>query len=217
MGTSIELLMQQGEAYVRETKFAEARSTFAEALERVEAEHGPEAPELVAPLMWLAKATGEGFPEPCEQLEEQLAIEERALAIATAKLANDPALAHYLYTHGISLWLGRRREEAEAVLRRAVAKASATGVEGSLYEGALAELLLDVGRPQEALVYARRSYRGNDSGNEDVMGVYRLGLCLRETGPRDEAREVLGRFLAACPEADPELLERVAGWIRDLS
>lgn len=217
MNRPFEQLMKDGAASFDEMDFGSARVSFAAALALAEAQHGPRSREVLAPLMWLAKATGELRQAPCPELDQQLAIERRAIVIAEEALATDaPWLAHYLNMHGVTLWMNKQYEEAEAALRRALAVAVTTGKDSSLYEGTLADLLLDLDRPQEALVLARRSLRSSEGGNEDMLALYRLGLCLRETGPTDEAREVFEKFLAVFPEVDPELLERVNGWIRDL-
>ncbi len=218
MAASIERLMEEGTANVRDMNFAGARACFAEVIRLVEGEYGPNSRELVPPLMWLAKATGEGFPAPAHQVEEQLAIELQALAIAARTLPpDDPGLAHYFYTHGITLWLSKRPEEAVNALGRALDILARTGADDSFYSGAMAELLLDVGRPDEALPHARRSMRAGEEGQEDSLDLLRLGQCLRDCGAKEEARAVLGRFLAAFGEGDPELRERVSGWIRDLT
>ncbi len=216
MNRPFDQLMKDGAASFDEMDFGSARAAFAAALALAEAQHGPRSREVVAPLMWLAKATGELQQAPCPELEQQVAIERRGIVIAEETLAGDAAwLAHYLNMHGVTLWVSKHYEEAEAALRRALAVAVTTGKDSSLYEGTLADLLLDLGRPGEALVHARRSVTSAEG--EDMLGLYRVGLCLRETGPKDEAREVFERFLAASPEIDPELRERVNGWMRDLA
>jgi tetratricopeptide (TPR) repeat protein len=215
MNSPLERLLEEGATYFDEGDFGRARLIFAEAVRLAEA-RGPRARELVAPLMWLAKATGELIEGPSGEIEQQLAIERSAIAIAEEALADDAWLPHYLHMHAVTLWRAKYHRDAETVLSRALDVALSTRVDSSFYEGTLAVLLLDLARPDEALVYARRSLREAEGGNEDVMGLYRLGLCLKETGPNDEARATLERFLAACPEADPELRERVHGWIRDL-
>jgi hypothetical protein len=50
----------------------------------------------------------------------------------------------------------------------------------------------------------------------DTLGLFRLGQCLRETGAKGEAKEILQRFLALTPEAHEALRDRVAAWIREL-
>lgn len=217
MSARLEALTQQGAAHIEDTNFAAARAVFAEVVRLAEIDSGPDSPELVDALMWLAKATGDNQHSPCNELEQQVTLQRRALAIANnAFRQDDIRLAHCFYTHALTLWASGRRDEALAAGKRAIDILAATAADDRFYSRWMVAMLLDAGLPHEALPYARRSLGVLGGEEPDVVGLYRLGRCLREAGAKDEAREVLQRFLVAFADGDEETRSRVADWIRDL-
>ena len=202
-----------------------ARQAFADAVLFAEANFGPAARELIAPLWWLAKSYRAHQYKACEEIETALRAERRAIAIAeTASPPDLPQLARLLTFHGISSWLGGHNDAALGVLTRAKNLTVGWSADTREQVGPLTEiLLLSVGKPEEALPYARELVKQEEKFNQGIAtshSLFLLGDCLRRVGPREEARAHLERFLrrdAKPGSGDGELKVIVRGWLDDLN
>ncbi len=173
---------------------------------------------------WLGVAlAGQG------QLVEARQVEERSVATAVAHGARwiegraRACLAPMLLRAGLLA-------EAEAEARRAVEVTENSPAVQALALGALAEVLLARGLPEQGLIHTRAAMKllSSVGGIEEGEALVRLlhAEALRATGARDEARVAIGaareRLLErASRVGDPDMrrgmLERVAAHVRTLA
>ncbi|MDB4942521.1 MAG: Tetratricopeptide repeat-containing protein [Labilithrix sp.] len=214
-------LVEGGEAHLYDGDYAGARRLFAKAVAVLEQLHGPDAPDLIAPLMGLARATGENNASASPEIDQELAVQTRALAIAEKSLdADDPLLAEVLHAHGVSTWASGRAAEGVALLERALAVARAAGLGPASYIAPLLGALLDARRADDTLPHAREllALEAASGGAADLTTLFVVGQCFREAGALAEARAVFERFLAAWgEEGNPVIREQVEQWLAELS
>lgn len=213
---TVDALVEHAERLLYEGEFADAKAAFAEAVERTEAAFGPEARELVVPLMGLARASGQENGGPGSKMEEELALQKRAVQIAEATLKpNDLLLAEVVHSHGVSTWASGDSTGAIELLRKSLEVAERAASDKAPFIPPLIGALLDAKRSPEALPLARELLRLEESGTEtDLTTLFVVGQALRDAGAWAEARTVLERFLEAYGEGgNPAIKEEVRGWL----
>lgn len=140
---------------------------------------------------------------------EKLGLHHRALPIWAELSELAPESAYYHYRHGRILRQMERSEGALAALERAVALRAGPGI---LYE--LAAVSLDLGRPVEALIYARqmpadlperyvlecRAHRGQRQFAKAVQALEQAREAANKAGRSDWARAEHFLFLARLHE-----------------
>ncbi|MBS2019063.1 MAG: tetratricopeptide repeat protein [Deltaproteobacteria bacterium] len=217
---TIEGLVEAAERMLYDGDFAGAREGFASAVAKTEAAFGSEAKELIAPLMGLARATGQGSMAAGGKLDEELALQRRAVKIAEDTLSEKDAIrAEVLHAHGVSVWAGGDASSGAELLERALEIAKRAGIDPSPFLAPLVGALLDAQRAGEAVPHARELLRLESGGGSpaDLTTLFVVGQALRDAGAHDEARVVLQRFLDGYGESgNPEIREQVRGWIAAL-
>jgi len=212
-------LVEDGEGLLYDGDYAGARRIFEAAVARAEAVHGERAKEMIVPLMGLARASGENNATACAQMERELEVQRRALAIAESALpGDDPLLAECLHAHGVSVWANGEPARAVELLLRALDIVQRVGGDAHGYLGPLVGALLDAKRATDALPHARALLRLEDgSSPADLTTLFIVGQCFRDAGATEEARVVLERFLVAFGEdGNPTIRDEVRGWLSGL-
>ncbi|HSO40551.1 MAG TPA: tetratricopeptide repeat protein [Labilithrix sp.] len=213
---AISALVEDGEVHLQAADFGGARRLFEEAVAQAELTHGPHARQLIVPLMGLARASGEDHASDSEPMDRELAVQERALAIAEAALtADDPLLAEVLHAHGVSVWASGHPARAVDLLVRALGVVRRAGGDAHGYLGPLVGALLDAQRATDALPHARELLRLEETSSPaDLTTLFVVGQCFRDAGATEEARVVLERFLAAPgSDGDPTIHNDVQTWL----
>jgi class 3 adenylate cyclase/tetratricopeptide (TPR) repeat protein len=135
--------------------------------------------------------------------------------VERARAAGDTATARFtegarLGVQGWGLWRKGQREPALKTLqdaqRRATGYALRHGANATLRSG-IAELLLEMSRPEEARPYLSSLVADHPS---DALASRRLGKVFEELDEPAKAREAYERFAILWKDADPELQPRVA-------
>jgi tetratricopeptide (TPR) repeat protein len=197
-GETLEELLRRGEALRWQRRYAEASSTFAEAVARAEAE-GNDA-LLADALVWQSIVLTLAQPSS-EALSEALELQERAHALELAKYGPDHVrLADTLRVLGGTLAsMGRRTEAIDSLQRSAEifrrAKNQSLSAEDTLSR--LASLLAEEGAHETCV----------DVANELVAVCEHLGDPMRLT----VAHFLLGRCLVLAGRTEEAIghLERV--------
>jgi tetratricopeptide (TPR) repeat protein len=218
MNEALSALVDDGESRLSGGDYVGARRIFETAVAHAERAHGDSAKELIVPLMGLARAAGEDHAMACAQMDRELEVQRRAVAIAEATLpADDLLLAECLHAHGVSVWANGQPAPAVALLLRALDVARRGGGDAHGYLGPLVGALLDDRRAAEALPHARELLRLEDASSPDLTTLFVVGQCFRDAGANEDARAVFGRFLDAFgDEGNPTIRDEVRGWVRAL-
>ncbi|MDB5212689.1 MAG: Serine/threonine protein kinase [Myxococcaceae bacterium] len=219
MTDALSALVEDGEGLLYDGDYAGARRIFEEAVAQAEAAHGEQAKEMIVPLMGLARASGENNAQACAQMERELAVQRRALAIAeTALPSDDPLLAECLHAHGVSVWANGEPARAVELLLRALDVMRRAGGDAHGYLGPLVGALLDAKRSLDALPHARELLRLEEASSPaDLTTLFIVGQCFRDAGATEEARVVLERFLVAFgDDGNPAIRDEVRGWLSGL-
>ena len=219
MTDALSALVEDGEGLLYDGDYAGARRIFEEAVAQAEAEHGVRAKEMIVPLMALARASGENNAQACAQMERELEVQRRALAIAeTALPGDDPLLAECLHAHGVSVWANGEPARAVELLLRALDVMRRAGGDAHGYLGPLVGALIDAKRPADALPHARELLRLEEASSApDLTTLFIVGQCFRDAGAIEEARAVLERFLVAFgDDGNPTIRDEVRGWLASL-
>jgi len=219
MTEALSALVEDGESHLSGGDYVGARRIFEEAVAHAERAHGKHAKELIVPLMGLARASGENNATACEQMDRELEVQRRAVAIAEATLpADDLLLAECLHAHGVSVWANGQPTRAVELLVRALDVARHGGGDAHGYLGPLVGALLDAKRAADALPHARELlHLESTSSPADLTTLFIVGQCFRDAGATEEARAVFGRFLTAFGEnGNPTIRDEVRGWLSAL-
>lgn len=219
MTDALAALVEEGEVLLHATDYAGARKLFEQAVRNAEQAHGSAAKELIVPLMGLARASGENNAAACNEMDRELEVQRRALAIAEAALpGDDPLLAEVLHAHGVSVWASGHPAPAVELLVRALEVARTAGGDAHGYLGPLVGALLDARRWAEALPHARELIRLEDAGSHaDLTTLFIVGQCFRDAGANEEARAVFVRFLEAFGEdGNAAIKDEVRSWLTAL-
>ena len=213
---ALSALVLKGESLLNDGDYAAARRVFEEAVAHAEKAHGERAKELIVPLMGLARASGENNATACEQMDRELAVQRRGLAIAEMALSgDDPLLAECFHAHGVSVWASGDPVRAVELLLRALDVVRRAEVDAHGYLGPLVGALLDARRAADALPHARELLRLEDASSPaDLTTLFIVGQAFRDAGAIEEARAVLERFLIAFGEdGNPAIRDEVRGWL----
>ena len=221
---TVDALVEHAERLLYEGEVAEAKVAFAEAVERTEAAFGPEARELVVPLMGLARSSGQAAGGPgatpgAGSMDEELALQRRAVAIAEATMKpNDLLLAEVVHAYGVSTWASGDATAAIVLLRKSLEVAERAGADKAPFLAPLIGALLDAKRAPEALPHARELLALEEGGAEtDLTTLFVVGQAFRDGGAFAEARIVLERFLESYGEGgNPAIRDEVRGWLAKL-
>jgi tetratricopeptide (TPR) repeat protein len=218
MTEALSALVEEGESHLTEGDYAGARRIFEEAVAHAERAHGAVAPELIVPLMGLARAAGENNASACAKMDREIEVQRRAVAIADATLPEDDLLlAECLHAHGVSVWANGQPAPAVELLLRALDVVRRGGGDAHGYLGPLVGALLDAKRAIDALPHARELLRLEDASSPDLTTLFIVGRCFRDAGANEDARVVFGRFLTAFGEAgNPTIRDEVRGWLDKL-
>lgn len=217
--SALVTLVEQGESHLSGGDYVGARRIFEEAVAQAERAHGDHAKELIVPLMGLARASGEDHATASRQMDRELEVQRRAVAIAEATLpADDLLLAECLHAHGVSVWANGQPAPAVELLLRALDVVRSGGGDAHGYLEPLVGALLDDKRAVDALPHARELLRlENASAPADLTTLFIVGQCFRDAGATEEARAVLGRFLSTFgAEGNPSIRDEVRGWLSAL-
>ena len=218
MNEALSALVDDGESHLAGGDYAGARRIFEAAVAHAERAHGDGAKELIVPLMGLARAAGEDNASASDEMDRELEVQRRAVAIAEATLPGDDLLlAECLHAHGVSVWANGQPAPAVKLLLRALDVVRRGGGDAHGYLGPLVGALLDDKRAADALPHARELLRLEDATAPDLTTLFIVGQCLREAGANEEAHVVFGRFLAAFGESgNPTIRDEVRGWMSAL-
>ena len=231
MREQIEELASHGKELWRSENYTEAEHEFRRALESAEEAYGPDAPELVDLLYWLSGAVAPpGDTELSPQRAVAVDLKRRALRIAENHFgSDDPRLIRILSNLATSLRILQRYEEAHDLLARALPISENAHGDGGQTSDLLrmrVDVLLDLNRPAEALPFAERALRLQESriGELSSIGIgyacRALGRCLMGLGRNEEAIAYLERCLALFKARHPgkkiSIEDELLGWIEDL-
>jgi tetratricopeptide (TPR) repeat protein len=219
MTEALAALVEDGESHLYDGDYVGARRIFEEAVAHAERAHGETAKELIVPLMGLARASGENNASACKQMDRELEVQRRAVAIAEATLPpGDLLLAECLHAHGVSVWANGEPARAVELLLRALGIARQGGGDAHGYLEPLIGALLDAKRAIDALPHARELLRLEDASSPaDLTTLFIVGQCFRDAGANEDARTVFGRFLTAFGEnGNPAIRDEVRGWLSAL-
>ncbi|MDB4938553.1 MAG: hypothetical protein JWP87_5525 [Labilithrix sp.] len=219
MTDALSALVEDGESRLYDGDYAGARRIFEEAVAHAERTHGERAKELIVPLMGLARASGENNATACAQMERELEVQARALAIAEAALPEDDLLlAECLHAHGVSVWANGEPSRAVELLLRALDVVKRAGGDAHGYLGPLVGALLDAKRAADALPHAQELLRLEDASSPaDLTTLFIVGQAFRDAGATAEAKSVLERFLVAFGEdGNPAIRDEVVAWLKAL-
>lgn len=216
---ALSALVEEGESKLYDRDYGGARVVFEQAVAEAERAHGVDAKELIVPLMGLARASGEDNAMACEQMEREIDVQRRALAIAEAALPpDDLLLAEVLHAHGVSVWASGEPSRAVTLLERALEIVRRAQADEHGYLGPLVGALLDAKRPADALPHARELLRLEDASSPaDLTTLFIVGQSFRDAGATQEAKAVFERFLVAFgDEGNPVIRDEVRSWLAAL-
>lgn len=226
-GLEAELDFQLGTVWAASNRHDEAIAAFERARRGFRAAHGAEPPHEAVVLVALGGVYFDRDPDPARGralVDESFAIFRRAgidmpeaaprdsaalieqtkklLAIATAAGSNTEAVVDATYNLAIAYALAEQPELALKHYQDAAALGARLGLRDAKLANALgqsAAILLELGRPREALPVARSAVAMSEKLSADVelgTALTMLGDALLETGQAAAAREPLRRSLA---------------------
>ena len=216
MTDALSALVEDGESLLYDGDYVGARRIFEEAVAQAEAEHGERAKELIVPLMGLARASGENNATACAQMERELEVQRRALAIAESALpGDDPLLAECLHAHGVSVWANGEPARAVELLLRALAIVRRVGGDAHGYLGPLVgRCSTRSARPMRCRMPASCSASRTPARPPISRRCSSSGSASAMRARPQEARVVLERFLVAFGEdGNPTIRDEVRGWL----
>jgi tetratricopeptide (TPR) repeat protein len=196
--------MDEGKTYRSDGRHAEAANAFERAVRYAEVSWGLEAPELIRPLIFLAMVVGDPNAGGHSRIPELLELEQRALRIVDIRFGEEDARIYgILEKTGLTLWQLGEHEKARERLERAVGiltKVHGDVTKTAYFLGMLADLLLDMQRPADALPFWERALRIQDAYGAQTVGsmsaAIGLGRCLRGVARMEEAAICFERALA---------------------
>jgi tetratricopeptide (TPR) repeat protein len=230
MNSLLRELLAQGKDLRLNGRYAEAADVLRRAVEMAERLYDQDAPETIAPLHALAVVLHLCEDAEPSQLPEALDLLQRALRTSETHFGvNSTKQITILGRLALTLWTMKRIEEAYEHLKRALdISEKAHGDDGhtaSILRD-LADFLLDMNRPAEALPFAERVFciAERDTNDPAPVGVavacIQLGRCLMGVGRKEEAIVHLERSIALFKARHPgkkiRCEEEIRGWIEAL-
>jgi tetratricopeptide (TPR) repeat protein len=230
MKKEIDEAMNQGIALWWDGKRAEAGPFFRRALSLTEDSYGPEASEIINPLFWLSGSVATPATTDASQLTDSVELLQRALRIAETQFGHeDFRLVRIISALAADFMALNNNEQAHQYYLRALhisEHAKGEGPNTRLLLTHLIHNLLDMNRPADALPYAERSLRLQETCTGDLAPVgigwacRALGRALMGVGRNEEAILCLERSLAIFRARHPGkkgmLQDELLGWIEEL-
>jgi tetratricopeptide (TPR) repeat protein len=194
-------------------RHAEACDAYMRAVRFAEMSWSSNAPEMIWPLVCLARAVGEREAGGHTRIAEVLDLEARAMAIALEHFGKDDVRTSYVLERiGLIFWLLGEHDEARERIEKATAiyeRICGEGPSTAHRLTMLGDLLITMNLPAEALPHCERALRIEEALEQDssrvMFGAFWVGQCLLGVGRREEAIAQFERALAIlCAKRPPE-------------
>jgi tetratricopeptide (TPR) repeat protein len=201
---TLKVLMDEGIKLHYEEKHAEACAAFVRAVRFAESSWGPDAREVLKPVVFLPMAVGEVEAGGQDRIAEVLDLERRAVGIVQGQFGEDsPWMAFVLEKIELTLEQLGKHEEAHERLERALAiydTAYGDAPRTSRCLQNLGSFLLTMDRPADALPHFERALRIEQAHGQNTIGEMvasdGLALCMSGVARTEEAIFHFERALA---------------------
>lgn len=226
----IEDILSNGIDLWQSGERADAGRHFRRALDLAEQSYGPDAPQIIEPLFWFSGSVAPPSSTDVSQISTSITLLQRALRIAEIHFGTDSVkLVRILSVIAINLKVIKKLEEANQYYLRALHISETTWGDSPgvrLLLASLIDVILEMGRPAEALPYAERALHLEEHRKDDLAPVgigwacRALGRCLMGVGRNAEAALYLERcltiFKARHPGKKTILEDEILGWLEEL-